>query len=83
MGTSSGVTRAYAIKRRSVEERWDKDAITTMAGTPQRPNPEKAGLHIPTRIAPKAGESGSGIAPGGVAPGKMREFRKQCLYQNH
>ena len=25
----------------------------------------------------------SGIAPGGVAPGKMREFRKQCLYQNH
>ena len=70
VGTSSGVTRAYAIKRRATDERWDGDAITTMMGTPQRPNPEKAGLHIPTRIAPKVGDPGSGVAPGGVAPGE-------------
>ena len=63
-----GVTRAYAIKRRAVEERWSKEAITTMRGTPQKPNPDKVGLHIPTRIAPKPGELESGAAPGGVAP---------------
>ena len=49
-------------------KRWDKEAITTMEGTPQKPNPDKVGLHIPTRIAPKPGELESGAAPGGVAP---------------
>ena len=37
-------------------------------GNSTKPNPDKVGLHIPTRIAPKPGELGSGAAPGDVAP---------------
>ena len=33
VGTSAGVTRAYAIKRRPSEERWDKDMIKSLVGT--------------------------------------------------
>ena len=45
-----------------------------MAGTPQRPNPEKAELHIPTRIAPKPGEPRDGAAHGDVVPGDESEI---------
>ena len=31
-------------------ERWDVNAIMDMKGTPQRPDPNKPGLHIPVRI---------------------------------
>ena len=53
VGTKNGVMRAYALKQRPADERWDEKQISDMRGTPQRPNPEKVGLHIPTRIAQK------------------------------
>ena len=31
-------------------ERWDVNAITDIKGTPQRPDVDKPGLHIPVRI---------------------------------
>ena len=40
-----------------------------MTGTPQQPNPERAGLHVPTRLSPKEMVPGSGVATGDVAPG--------------
>ena len=39
-------------------------------GPPQRPNPEKVGIHIPTRIAQKPVDAGDGVADGGVVPGE-------------
>ena len=44
IGTSTGVTRAYAAKRLPKEERWDKDRIRQLQGTPQQPDPVKAGI---------------------------------------
>ena len=51
VGTSQGVVRAYSIKRREPEHRWDKAAIKGMVGTPQQPDPTKPGAKIPIRIS--------------------------------
>ena len=37
-----------------MEEKWDKDRVMAIQGTPQRPNPIKAGLHIPVRLEAEA-----------------------------
>ena len=50
IGTSAGVVRASAIKRFGETEKWDIQAILDMKGTPQQPNPNKPGLHIPIQI---------------------------------
>ena len=65
IGTSSGVIRCYAIKRMPAEEKWDKDAISTIRGTPQQPNPTKTGLHIPVRLGAETdlGGGASGATP--------------------
>ena len=51
VGTTQGVVRAYSIKRREPEHRWDKAAIRGMIGTPQQPDPTKPGARIPIRIS--------------------------------
>ena len=50
IGTTKGVIKASSIKRFGMTERWDVNAIIDMEGTPQRPGPNKPGLHIPVRI---------------------------------
>lgn len=50
VGTVEGVVRAYAYKRMDEEQRWDRDAIRAMKGTPARPNPNKPGTDVPIRI---------------------------------
>ena len=50
VGTRSGVIRCYSIKRMAVDDKWDKDLVMSMQGTPQQPNPSKIGLRIPVRI---------------------------------
>ena len=50
VGIDSGVVRAYAIKRREAGGRWSVDKLQSMAGSPQQPDPNKPGLHIPIRI---------------------------------
>ena len=50
IGTTKGVVKASSIKRFGMTERWDVNAITDMKGAPQRPDPNKPGLHIPVRI---------------------------------
>ena len=49
-GTADGVIKAYAVRRKSEEERWDGSMIKNMKGTPQKPNPNKPGDHVPVRI---------------------------------
>ena len=43
--------KARAVKRRPEEERWNKEAIWEMVGTPSQPDPSKAGVSIPIRIS--------------------------------
>ena len=79
IGTSRGVTRAYAIRRRPSDERWVRKAILEIAGTPQRPNRGKAGLHVPTRTAPRTVGTEGGAATGGVARwGQRRRGNSRC-----
>ena len=67
IGTREGVTRCYATKRMTEEDRWDADEIKNMKGIPQQPNPLRAGLHIPTRMPMVA--SPSDVAHGDAAGG--------------
>ena len=39
IGTKDGVTRCYAIKRMTEEDRWNAEEIAGMQGTPQQPTP--------------------------------------------
>ena len=50
IGTTGGVIRAYACKRKPEEDRWQIDRILNMAGTPQRPQPSRPGLNVPIRV---------------------------------
>ena len=50
IGTTGGFVRAYAIKRRSENERWDSEMIKNLKGTPQQPDPSKPGLNVPIKI---------------------------------
>ena len=50
IGTASGVVRAWSIKRRPEGERWSAEAIRSIQGTPQQPDPSRIGMHIPVRL---------------------------------
>ena len=50
IGTSHGVVRAYAIKRRDPDSRWSAELIRGLVGTPQQPNPNVPGHRIPIRV---------------------------------
>ena len=67
IGTREGVTRCYAVKRMTDEERWNAEEVRELKGTPQKPNPQKVGLHIPTRMP--IVDPPSGVADGGAAGG--------------
>ena len=45
-----------------------------MRGTPQKPNPEKSGIYVPTRLAPKPAEiPEEGAAGGDIHPETQME----------
>ena len=50
VGTKVGAVRAYAVKRQDEEHRWDSELIKNLQGTPQQPDPSKAGIAIPVRV---------------------------------
>ena len=50
IGTPDGVVKAYSVYRKALGERWDKEKIKNVKGTPQQPNPNAPGLEIPIRI---------------------------------
>ena len=57
IGTRTGVVRAWAIRRKVEEERWDIALIKNMKGTPAKPDPASSGIEIPIRIClPKSTE---------------------------
>ena len=50
IGTAQGVVRAWAIKLKPEDEKWDAELIRNMKGSPAQPNPNKSGLNVPIRI---------------------------------
>ena len=50
IGTDQGVVRAYDVKRKPEDQRWNGEAIKNMKGTPQQPDPSKPGSSIPIRV---------------------------------
>ena len=50
IGTDAGVIRVFDVIRKPKEERWSKDKITNMTGTPRQPDPKKPGGKIPVRV---------------------------------
>ena len=50
VGTEEGVIRAWSVKRLSEGERWSKEKIEKMQGTPGQPDPSKPGIKVPVRI---------------------------------
>ena len=84
IGTKEGVTRCYAAKRMTEEDRWNADEIKNMKGIPQQPNPHRAGLHIPTRmpVTVPPGGGAHGDAAGGKKMAKtFRQYQNQ--WQTH
>ena len=50
IGTVAGVVRAYAVKRFEASQQWDLQLVLDMQWAPQKPDPNKPGMHIPIRI---------------------------------
>ena len=50
IGTKEGVVKAWAIRRKPEEEKWNKELILGMKGTPARPDPSVEGVEIPIKI---------------------------------
>ena len=51
MDTKNGVVRAHDVMRVPEGQRWDEGTVRATRGTPQRSDPTKPGLAIPTRTA--------------------------------
>ena len=45
------MVNAWAIRSMAEGDQWDDELIRDMQGTPQRPNPNKAGSSIPITIS--------------------------------
>ena len=50
IGTPDGIVKAWAVRRRPEDERWDMEAVNAIKGTPARPTPGKNDARIPIRI---------------------------------
>ena len=50
VGTAEGVVRAYSIRRQEEDRRWSSRMIRELKGSPEQPDPKKAGTHVPVRI---------------------------------
>ena len=85
VGTAAGVVRASAIKRFEEAGKWDVEAIMEMKGTPQRPNPNKPGLHIPIqiRMEPEVPIDMSGMANDKEGEVPRRTYLKKYHFEKH
>ena len=75
IGTDIGVVTAWAVKRRLEGERWRKEAVMGMIGTPSQPDPSKPGATIPIRITVPTCED---VLLGEVAPRRSRKPQEEC-----
>ena len=81
IGTNEGVVKAWSVKRRPDEEKWDMAAVNAVKGTPARPKPGRDDPRIPIRIdLPR--RIGSGVdQPPGFVP--RRVYIKKRDYEEY
>ena len=79
------MVRASAIKRFGETEKWDIQAILDMKDTPQRPNPNKPGLHIPIqiRLEPEVPFEVPEMRPARDEETPKRAYLKRYHFQEH
>ena len=77
IGTCTGVVKARNFKRLgSLEERWNKDALLSVVGTPWEPVPGKQSDALPVRIKlPEEGSAPDPVNLGEPAPEIRRRAR--------
>ena len=85
IGTKDGVVRASSIKRSNVQEKWNMEDIKAMQGTPQRPDPNKPGTHIPTRIRmePEVDVEVDGSRPARREEGPRSTYLKKEAFEKY
>ena len=52
IGTAAGVIKSYAIERKPLEDRWSKETVEAIVGTPWRPQPVPGDMTAP-RVLPQ------------------------------
>ncbi len=52
IGTAAGVIKSYTIERKPLEDRWSKEAVEAIVGTPWRPQPTPADTIVPRVLPP-------------------------------
>ena len=81
IGTPEGVVKAWSVRRRPDEEKWDISVVNAVKGTPARPKPGREDpivfvrIELPRRIEP-GGEQAPGIIP-------RRVYIKKKDYEQH
>ena len=81
VGTSDGVVKAWSVRRRPEEEKWDMVEINAVKGTPARPKPGREDPKIPIRIdLPRRIQTGGDQTPG-IVP--RRVYIKKRDYEEH
>ena len=50
IGTPNGCVKAWAVKRRIEEERWDMKKVNAVRGTPAEPVPGSGSARVPIRV---------------------------------
>ena len=86
IGTRLGAVRAYAIKRKPDDQRWDAELLKDLKGTPQQPDPERAGITVPisVRIEPLPVEQRGPQDTAREEPRQIRRMRiTEALLQQH
>ena len=79
IGTHGGVVKAYSVKRRSEDERWDKAYIEGVRGTPQQPDPARSGLTVPISVRFDVAAPEDGAPPKADQDEPQRQIRRMRI----
>ena len=50
IGTSNGVVKAWTVRRKPLDARWNAELVTSIKGTPQRWSEEEPGGERPVEV---------------------------------
>ena len=51
MATDHGVVRAFAVRRKPHEDRWNVEQVDRTQGSPSQPDPTRVGIRIPIKVS--------------------------------
>ena len=80
VGTSDGVFRAGAIRRKPPEERWSASFLQELKGCPQQPVPGRDSYRMPNYVRPELVGGEKSDAPSGFRPPPPENPQVRGLY---